>query len=203
MYFGWEGGLARYDLATGGSGTVIVSGSAPGGVGNWRALAFDPTGAGGAGSMWVASFSSPLVEVDMTGGLLNTYPNPGSLYGLAYDDSDGNLWGHITGGDVIKIDATTGAVIPGAGWPNGFGVGTAQGGLSGFHDGSGLVAAIMQTAPDQAGVYDSATGNMVMGPWMWETMTTSNGLLGVAVIPEPATLALLGLGALALLRRRS
>lgn len=201
MYFGWEGGVARHN-ADGSGGTQIIAGSAPGGVGTWRALAYDPTGNGGAGSLWTASFSSALIETDMSGNLLNSYASVASLYGLAYDDSDGNLWGHDTGGAVVKIDTSTGALIPGAGWSTGFANLAAQGGLSGYSELGGNIAAISQGTPDEAGVYSTATGTLIAGPWNWESMTGSNCHLGVAVVPGPGALALLGLGALASRRRR-
>ncbi len=46
VYFGWSGGIARHD-ADGSNPVLVIAGSAPGGVGTWRALAFDPTGDGG------------------------------------------------------------------------------------------------------------------------------------------------------------
>ncbi len=48
MYFGWESGLATHN-PDGSGGTTIVAGAAGGGVGTWRALAFDPTGNSGRG----------------------------------------------------------------------------------------------------------------------------------------------------------
>ncbi len=207
VYFGWGGGVARHD-ADGSNGTLMFDGTnAPGGT--WRALAFDPTGDGGNGSLWSASFASDLVEADMSGNILTTFPNTStwSLYGLAYDDTDGNLWGHHTGGEVIKIDTTTGTTIPATGWTSGFPGAVSQGGLSGFGELGGNLAAVGQGTPDMAGVYDTAAslggaGVFAMGAWDWEAQSGTNGHLGVAVIPEPGTLALLGLGIVGLLRRR-
>lgn len=200
MYFGWESGLARHNM-DGSGGTTLVAGGAPGGVATWRALAYDPTGNSGRGSIWTASFSSPLAEVDMNGALLNTFPTCASLYGLAYDDATGNLFGHDTGGAVVSIDTTTGACSPA--WGNGFPNLAAQGGLSGISEMGGThVAAVSQGTPDELGVYQISTGTLTGGPWNMEVQTGSNGHLGVAVTPEPTTLALLALGGLALLRRR-
>ena len=194
MYFGWGGGVGRHDF-DGSNGMLLFDGAnAPGGT--YRALAFDPTGDGGSGSLWSASFGSELVEVDLSGGLLNSFPNLDnwSLYGLAYDDADGNLWGHsAVGGDVIKIDIQDGSpsqghVIPGVGWPSAFPGLATYGGLSGVHDGTGRIGAI---ALFQSGVYDTS-GNLVLGPWD----LPFDGHLGIAVVPEPATFSLLVLGAI-------
>lgn len=203
VFFGWGAGLVQHD-GDGSNPTLIVNGAAPGGVGTWRALAYDPTGNGGNGSIWTASFSSALIETDLAGNLLTNFPAAGwSLYGLSYDDTDGNLWGHDTGGAIIKIDTSTGGIIPGAGcatslFPNL----SAQGGLSGFSELGGNLAAVSQGTPDEWGIVDPINCVMVVGPVSIEGQTGSNGHLGVAVIPEPGALALLGLGALTLLRRR-
>ena len=211
VYFGWGGGVARHN-ADGSAGVLQIAGAAPGDVGTWRALAHDPTGDGGNGSFWTASFASPLIEADMNGALLNTFPSVASLYGLSYDDTDGNLWGHDALGAVIKIDTTTGALMPGFGWTAGpWTALAAQGGLSGFTELGGNLAAICQGTPDELGVYDTAAsqgggvGVFMPGfsPLDLNAIGDPTGHLGVAVIPEPAALALLGLGAVALLRRRS
>ena len=179
VYFGWGGGVARHSMADGSGGTLMFTGSPPGGT--WRAMAYDPTGDNGNGSLWSASFSSVLVEVDLSGNQLTSFPvGAWSLYGLAYDNVDGNLWGHDNLGAVIKIDTTTGAIIAGAGWPNGFPNLAAQGGLSSLDDGTGDVAAISQGTPDELGVYDEATGTLIWGPINIEGQTGSNGHLGVA-----------------------
>ncbi|KKN23080.1 hypothetical protein LCGC14_0908450, partial [marine sediment metagenome] len=156
VYFGWGGGVARHN-ADGSGGILQIGGAAPGGVGTWRALAYDPTGNSGAGSIWTASFGSVLIETDMSGTLLNSFPSVASLYGLSYDDTDGNLWGHDGGGDILKIDSTTGALMPGIGWTAGpWTAIAAQGGLSGFSELGGNLAAIAQGTPDELGVYDTA-----------------------------------------------
>lgn len=188
VYFGWDGGLARHD-ADGSNGIRLVAGPAPSDVGTWRALAFDPDGDGGHGSIWVANFESALIEVDLSGNLLNSFPNGGySLFGLAMDFlGDGNLWGHDSGGVVIKIDKTTGAIIPGSGWvagPWGNSTTISQGGLSNVHDGAGSLAAISQGGQgdfsDKLGIYDLA-GAFIAGPWELDSQTNTVGHLGVAV----------------------
>ena len=201
VYFGWGGGVARHD-ADGSNGTLMFGGAnAPGG--NYRALAYDPTGNSGAGSFWSASFGSDMVEVDLSGNVLTNWPNNGqwSLYGLSFDDTDGNLWGHTTGGEVIKIDTNTG-LLTGAGWATGFANLAAQGGLSGFSELGGRLAAVSQGTPDEFGVYNNPGPSFFLGPISLEGQTGSNGHLGIAVTPEPSSLLLLGLSAVALVRRR-
>lgn len=177
MYFGWEAGVRRHDTSTGHlDPDFAIDGSAPGGIGTWRALAFDPTGDSGRGSLWVASFAAGLSEVDLLGKLLVSFPNGGwSLSGLAYDDDDGNLWGHTTDGEVIKLDVTRGTIIPGEGWPSGF-VPPSGAGLSGLHDGSGFVGA-MGGSPMQVGIYNT-DGAFVFGPWD----LPDSGHLGLALV---------------------
>ena len=157
LYFGWEQGLARHN-ADGSGGTVIVNGAAPGGVGTWRALAYDADGDGGNGSFWVANFSSAIVEVSMTGALLTTLPNDGwSLYGLALDPANPDfLYGHTSDGltepQIWQINKTTGnftGLICTTDQPA-----EVQGGLSGVPggcEGTGNdwdLVAIIQKAPD-------------------------------------------------------
>ena len=176
IYFGWDGGVARHN-ADGSGGAQIIAGAAPAGVGTWRALAYDPTGDEGRGSIWTQSFGSSLAEATLSGNLLRSYPNSGTAaYGLAYDDSDGNLW--IQGnGTIVKIDKSSGQIIPGSGWitdPGG-------GALSGFHDGSGRLASVIQSQSDLLVVYDTK-GAIVGGPWDLEGQTGESGNIGVVVI---------------------
>ncbi len=187
VYFGWDGGLARHD-ADGANGVRQVSGPAPDDVGTWRALAFDPYGDDGHGSFWVCNWGSRLIEVDLAGNLLNSLPNGGySLFGLAMDVlGDGNLWGHDSGGLVVKINKASGAIIPGAGWEAGpwAALDNHAGGLSNLHDGSGSLAALSQgglsSVVDQLAVYD-LTGAFIAGPWNLDDQTDTVGHLGIAV----------------------
>lgn len=211
VYFGWETGVARHN-ADGSGGTQIISGGAPV-IGTWRALAYNPAGNNGRGSFWSGDFADGIIEVDMNGGLLTQWPNldSWSLYGLAWDHNTGMLWGHSRQGDypeVIEIDPstgrTTGVVFQSHfNWPGSTGYPVAiQGGLSMWGN---TLYNVLQGAPDAGATFDTAgnlTGPFSPNPRDFEGQTGSNGHLGVAVIPEPTTLALLGLGALALLRRR-
>ncbi len=200
VYFGWGGGVARHDLDGGNPTLMFGPGICPGGT--CRALAYDPTGDDGKGSFWVATWGSSLDEVDMAGNLLNSFPVDGwSLYGLAYDDKTGNLWGHSRTGlcngcvaETIEIDTTTG-LWTGVCYPSGFGVpgdpnvcpdGAIQGGLS-MCDSSGILYNVLQGTPDSSASYDTA-GNLAGGlspnPRDLQGQTGNPGHLGVAVVGE-------------------
>lgn len=58
-----------------------------------RALAYDPTGDNGSGSLWTANFSSEHVEFSRTGNVLSRVANiqPGT-YGAAYDPVRETIW---------------------------------------------------------------------------------------------------------------
>ncbi len=152
LYGGWGGGIARHDIANGANPTMVCPGGGPNGT--WRALAYDPDGDQGRGSLWSASFASGLVEVSITNcAILNSFTNLDgwSLYGLAMDPCDPNmLWGYSSPnqGEVVQIDKTTGrqtglayfptcvpgtAVLPGRGGEIGCQV---QGGLTGVPGGA-------------------------------------------------------------------
>lgn len=111
LYFGWIGGVARHDY-DGNNGTQIIVGPVPNTGAIWRALAYDPTGDNGNGSLWTQSFTSDLVETDLAGNLLNQFPNDLSLYGLAYDHQSGMLWGHSLDENnsaiVVEMDPSNG-----------------------------------------------------------------------------------------------
>ncbi|MCH8807886.1 MAG: hypothetical protein IH986_17615, partial [Planctomycetes bacterium] len=160
--------------------TQIITGSAPGGVGIYRGLAFDPAGDGGNGSFWTQNFNTGMAEVTMTGGLIQSFPNNGTtVYGFAFDDTDSNIWAHDNLGDIVKIDVTTGNTIESTRFFSGFINFSFQGGLSGFHDGTGRMAALSQGVPDEWGIYDTAGG--FTGPFDIEAWTFVTGNLGIAV----------------------
>lgn len=157
----------------------------------------DADGDGGNGSFWSQSFGSVMREVDMAGTTLKEFPNNGtSAYGFSYDPTDGNLWVHTTGGAIVKVDTTTGLIIPGVGWARGFSCFVDQGGLSGAEELGGNLAALSQGDPDELGVYDTAAsllggpgvpGTLIFGPIDVNAQTDPFGTdafgnLGVAVI---------------------
>ncbi len=182
LYWGWDGGVAQHNM-DGSGGTQIISGTAPGGVGTYRAMGYDPAGNANAGSFYVQSFTSPMAEVNMTGGLirsLNGGVNNGTiLYGFAFDDVDGNVWAHEALGDVVQVDTVTGMTIESTRFFTSFINFAAQGGLTGLHDGTGRMAALSQGTPDEWGIYDQAGG--FTGPYDCEIVTGENGNLGIAV----------------------
>ncbi len=150
LYAGWETGVARHN-ADGSGGTLVFNGTAPGGVGIWRALAYDPTGDGGNGSFWTCNFGSALVEVRKSNfTMIRSFPNLDnwSLYGLAKDPCGDFLWGYSSPnqGFVVQISTTTGRqtgvrffpeCVPGTGvFPTHPGC-QIQGGLSGVPGGAG------------------------------------------------------------------
>ncbi|MBT8385851.1 MAG: hypothetical protein KJO12_00440, partial [Ignavibacteria bacterium] len=68
--------VTQIDPATG-----LVVGSFPGPSSPNRALAYDPA----TDHFWTISFGSSLWEFDRTGAIINTFPNPASAYGAAWD----------------------------------------------------------------------------------------------------------------------
>ncbi len=117
-------------------------------IGTFRALAFDRNGNGGNGSLWAASYASPLVELSLSGAILRQFPNqPGwNAYGIALDAAAGSLWlySQPSGGDILEISKTTGLPtgrsIPAEGIEGGITIWTQ--GLRTF------VARLDQTGPD-------------------------------------------------------
>ena len=71
LYFGNEDGIFSHN-PDGSNAQQVIAGAGPNG--NYRALAYDPTGDGGNGSFWSANFDSSLVEVSRTGGTHATRP---------------------------------------------------------------------------------------------------------------------------------
>jgi hypothetical protein len=138
LFFGDDFGVHCYDMSTGSpvytTGTVFVmanNGPQPatfpmpvqaltGGI--TRALEYNPAGNGGNGSFWTCNFGGPLVEFDLSGGVLSTFAvttNPApqwSAYGLAMNMQTGMLWCNsspagvagATIGAIVEIDPATG-----------------------------------------------------------------------------------------------
>lgn len=80
-----------------------------------RAVAYNPAGNGGKGSLWVGDFGSQLVEIDLAGRELKKFSAglntpTWSIYGLAYDPVRNSLWASSApnAGPIQEIDATTG-----------------------------------------------------------------------------------------------
>ena len=80
-----------------------------------RALAYNPEGNRGNGSLWVANFTSDLVEIDLNGSVLRRFPASTNtprwwLYGLAWNPATKTLWGNSApqGGPIREIDPSTG-----------------------------------------------------------------------------------------------
>lgn len=170
VYFGWSGGVARHD-ADGSNGVQIIAGPVPSTGATWRALAFDPTGDGGNGSLWTQSFTSDLVETDLFGNLLNEYANDLNLYGLAYDQDTGMLWGHHLEGEnadavLVEIDPADGQPT-GVSFPSAFGVsggslsGLAQYGGASFDPVTGTIYGLLQGQPDDAIFQCDTAGNLL------------------------------------------
>jgi hypothetical protein len=174
IYGGWETGLARHN-ADGTGGTVLTAAGAPGGVGTWRALAYDPSGAGGAGSFWTASFGTALAEVRADNrALIRTFPNIDgwSLYGLAKDPCGDFLWGYSSPdqGRIVQISTVTGRQTNGKFFPEcvlGPGIYPPhpgcqiQGGLSGVPGGAGGSGNFWDMVSLGQATPDSFTGHKV------------------------------------------
>jgi hypothetical protein len=130
-----------------------------GGLGAYRALAFDAAGDGGDGSLWTANLASDLLEIDLEGEVLRRFPMPPAgwaLFGLARDPITGNLWASAADdrGAIFEIDPATG-VATGATIPRitrdavAGGLCSVPGGLDGRRSGVDLLA-IDQSGDDIA-----------------------------------------------------
>ncbi len=142
-FFGSEAGIVLTDatgaatttyLASGGIQTLpsnVITGPGLTALGNYRGVAYDPTGNGGTGSWWTANYASDLLEIDNTGTILTTHSGAAAgwvIFGLALDQQTNTLWCNSAPdmGALAEIDTTTGlltgTVIP-------FNDGAFQGGL--------------------------------------------------------------------------
>lgn len=118
-------------------------------VGTFRGLAFDRDGNGGNGSFWVASYGSPLVEMNLSGVVLRQFSNTSSwsIYGLALDPVANSLWiySQPAAGDVVEIAKASGL-------PTGrrFAAAGVEGGLAIWNEGlRTVIARLDQTGPDR------------------------------------------------------
>ncbi|MSR38786.1 MAG: hypothetical protein EXS02_08130 [Planctomycetes bacterium] len=90
-----SGSLVNVVLAANGPQPIVqpIGGAALQQLGVLRAIALDPAGNGGNGSLFVANFGSPILECALNGSILRTIPNGGwQAYGLALDPATRNLW---------------------------------------------------------------------------------------------------------------
>ncbi|MCK4625357.1 MAG: PEP-CTERM sorting domain-containing protein [Phycisphaerae bacterium] len=192
ILFGWNNGghLITIDLVSG-TGTYV----GPSGVsGQFDAgLTFD-----GNGDLFVSkSTDSELYSANPNTGLVSLIGYTSGMDVIALEDAGGNsLWGVSQEHDdqplsFVSLSKITGAatlignVGLGSGVSHGVGIDyTPDGTLWGIAD-SGAIFTI-----------DTVTGQGTV------TANTLSGFEGLAVIPEPATLSLLAVGAMALIRRR-
>jgi hypothetical protein len=142
---GSEGGIDVVDvngaavntvLAANGPQTIVQPITITG-VTTCRALAFDPNGNGGNGSLFVGDFAADIVEVSLSGAVLKTYTNTSSLiwsaYGLAYVPATQTLWINSSpdSADIAEyaVDRTASTLTPtGRAFARAL-VGSVQGGL--------------------------------------------------------------------------
>jgi hypothetical protein len=89
--------------------TQPIRGAAGGQLAVFRAVALDAQGNGGNGSLLVADFASPILEIDFAGNVLATYANQGwSAYGLTIDPVTRNPWVFAgPGGAIEELDRAT------------------------------------------------------------------------------------------------
>lgn len=146
LIFGHEGGIEVID-AFGNPVNQLIADNGPqpivqpivvvaGAVGMWRAIAFDPSGNGGNGSMFLGNFSAAVVEVALDGSVLHTFPTPSPAwyaFGLALDTGSNTLWiaAKVNAGPIAEyqIDRANNQLVPtGREIERGV-VGSTQGGL--------------------------------------------------------------------------
>ena len=82
-----------------------------------RAVAYDPHGNAGNGSIWTADFGSDILELDMSGNVLTQvfFVQPGqtnqwSAYGFAIDPYTGQMWVNSSpnAGNIVQLDKVGG-----------------------------------------------------------------------------------------------
>ncbi len=118
-----------------------------------RALAFDPQGNSGNGSMLIGDFGLDLVEIDLAGNVLQTYPNTSgySVYGLARDPRTGDFWFHTSSSIQGYVVDRAGSLFP---------TGDALPHPEGFMGGVDLFLPTTATLPDSP--FDFDTGLVLL-----------------------------------------
>jgi hypothetical protein len=109
--FATDGTLAAGVVAANGVRPIVqpIRGAVANQLAVFRAIALDPAGNGGNGSLLVADFGSPIYEIDLAGAILRTFPNQGwSAYGLAIDPVTGDVWVHAgPNGEIEELARAT------------------------------------------------------------------------------------------------
>lgn len=149
----------------------------------FRAVALDPRGNRGNGSLLVADFASPIHEIDFAGNVLATFPHQGwSAYGLAIDPASGNVWVHAgPTGRIEELDRATmtptgralSPIVPGA--PGGLALGSA---VAGHHEpwpNRGALVHLVQGAEDRVAVQRL---HLFPGVFGWDELRLETGVDG-------------------------
>lgn len=109
--FSTTGQLVNQILAANGPQSIVqpIRGPVASQLAVFRAIALDPHGNNGDGSLLVADFGSPIFEIDFAGNVLASWPNQGwNAYGLAIDPVTGNPWVYAgPTGQIEELDRAT------------------------------------------------------------------------------------------------
>ena len=187
LIFGYEGGIEVIDpvgtpvnqlIADNGPQAIVQPIVTTGVVAVSRGVAYDPSGNGGHGSLFIGDFASVIEEIALDGTLLRTYPNvtpAWSVFGLALDSGSNTLWVSTTPNQGViaeyAIDRVTPALVATGREIRRGTVATAQGGLDyvpGGLDGRSCGADLIgldQSTPDtvfgyRLDLFDGYTSNV-------------------------------------------